>query len=320
LQILTNITNTVMDLDRYKDGEDLRGFCRQFGLDGLELLPFGELGRGYIPKELISGLHLTYFNCWVDYWKGNLKGIETEFDSYENARQIFKGGRQAIIDKYRAQLDFAEELGAGYVVFHVSDVSLNESVSFNFLHSDEEVIDASLELINLMLEGRKPKLHFLVENLWWPGFNMTRPELTRRLIDGIKYDKKGIMLDTGHLMHTNADIRSQQEAIAYIHTVLDRHGQLCGYIKGIHLNQSLSGAYLKEAVKNPIKLNGTYSERLSQVYPHIFSIDKHRPFEIGLQALIKRINPLYLTHEFLTDDREEHGRFLQLQNKAISMD
>ena len=189
--ILTNITNTVMDLDRYKDSEDLRSFCTVNNLDGFELLPFMELGHSYIPKELIKGIHLTYFNCWVDYWNGNTEGIKAEFDTLENANQVFKGGREAIIAKYKAQLDFAEDIGAEYVVFHVSDVSLYESVSYQYLHSDEQVVDASLELVNEVLNGRKPNFDFLVENLWWPGLNMTRPEVTRRLLEGINYERKG---------------------------------------------------------------------------------------------------------------------------------
>ena len=49
------------------------------------------------------------------------------------------------------------------------------------------------------------------------------------------------MLDTGHLIHTNTDIKTQQDAVDYINTVLDKHDELSSYIKGIHLNQSLSG-------------------------------------------------------------------------------
>jgi hypothetical protein len=74
----TNITNTDVDLGRYLGGEDMRHFCRRHGLSGLELLPYGGLGGGTIPPELIRGVHLTYHNCWVDYWNGNAAGVEAE--------------------------------------------------------------------------------------------------------------------------------------------------------------------------------------------------------------------------------------------------
>lgn len=80
-----------------------------------------------------------------------------------------------------------------------------------------------------------------MENLWWPGFTFTSPQMTQKLMDGIHYEKKGIMLDTGHLLHTNLDLRNQREGIAYIQKQLEEHGELCSWIKGIHLNQSLTG-------------------------------------------------------------------------------
>jgi hypothetical protein len=229
------------------------------------------------------------------------------------------GGRQAIIDRYRAQLEFAKSVGAEYVVFHVSDVSLQEAVSYRFLHSDEEVIKASLELINAVLGKRRYPFCFFVENLWWPGFNMTSPDMTRLLLDGIDYENKGIMLDTGHLLHTNTALKTEEEAVGYVHEVLDAHGDLLAYIKGVHLHQSLSGDYVRKLIQEPPKLEGAYYERLAAVYGHVFSIDTHKPFTgRGLRGLIERIKPAYLTREFLTDNRGEHERYLSLQNTALT--
>ncbi len=297
----------------------MRHFCRRHGLSGLELLPYGGLGGGTIPPELIRGVHLTYHNCWVDYWNGNAAGVEAEYDDMETADRLFGGGRQAIIDRYRAQLEFAKSVGAEYVVFHVSDVSLQEAVSYRFLHSDEEVIKASLELINAVLGKRRYPFCFFVENLWWPGFNMTSPDMTRLLLDGIDYENKGIMLDTGHLLHTNTALKTEEEAVGYVHEVLDAHGDLLAYIKGVHLHQSLSGDYVRKLIQEPPKLEGAYYERLAAVYGHVFSIDTHKPFTgRGLRGLIERIKPAYLTHEFLTDNRGEHERYLSLQNTALT--
>lgn len=51
------------------------------------------------------------------------------------------------------------------------------------------------------------------------------PEMTRRLLDQIHYPKKGIMLDTGHLMHTNLELRTEEEAIGYILEKIKAHGE-----------------------------------------------------------------------------------------------
>jgi len=43
----------------------------------------------------------------------------------------------------------------------------------------------------------------------------------------LRYPNVGLMLDTDYLLHTNLSLNSQQEGIAYIHRLLDEHGELC---------------------------------------------------------------------------------------------
>jgi hypothetical protein len=318
MKITTNITNTSFDTERFTDGDDVRRFCNRHNLNGLELMPCGENTLGIVPADCLVGVHLSFHNSWVDFWNGNEAGVLAEFGNRDAAEKVLGADRQAIIDKYKSQLDFAERAGAEYVVFHVSDVSIAEAVSYRFNHTDAQVIDASLELINAILEGGRYSFQFLVENLWWPGFTMTFPNMTRRLLDGIRYEKKGIMLDTGHLLHTNNALTSQEEGLNYIHVMLDAHGDLCRHIKGIHLQQSLTGAYVRALLENPPKLEGAYEDRLMQIYPHIHELDAHQPFTApGVRRLIDRISPDYLTYEFITRSQEEHEDFLTRQKAAL---
>jgi len=74
---------------------------------------------------------------------------------------------------FRAAL--ARAVGARYVVFHVSNVTVDECLSDRMEHTDEEVCAAAAELINRLNEGRDDPFDFLVENLWWPGLTLTRP-------------------------------------------------------------------------------------------------------------------------------------------------
>jgi hypothetical protein len=318
--ITTNITNTSYDMERFTDGDDIQVFCRKHRLHGLELLPYGENTLGTVPADLVVGVHLSYYNCWVDFWNGNESGVLAEFGSRDAAEGILGTDKEELIRRYRAQLVFAESVGAEYVVFHVSDVSMSEAVSYVFTHTDTQVIDAALELMNAILEGGRYSFRFLVENLWWPGFTMTKPHMTRRLLDGIRYDKKGIMLDLGHLLHTNIGLTTQEDGVAYIHQMLDAHGSLCAHIKGVHLQQSLSGSYVKALIANPPQLAGSYGDRLGQIYPHIYEIDAHRPFtSASVKTLIDRISPDFLTYEFSTRSREEHEVFLSRQNTALGL-
>jgi sugar phosphate isomerase/epimerase len=306
-------------MERYSDCNDIRRFCRKHRLDGLELLPYGNNTLGVIPADMVVGVHLSFFNSWVDFWNRNEAGVLAEFGAWETAEEILGSDRQALVDRYKAQLDFAESLKVEYVVFHVSDVSIAESVSYMFSHTDVEVIDTALELINAILDGGRYSFRFLVENLWWPGFTMTFPNMTRRLLDGIGYDRKGIMLDVGHLLHTNNALRTEKEGLGYIHTLLDAHGSLCDHIKGIHLHQSLTGAYVQALIANPPTLAAPYYDRFGQIYEHIHKIDAHEPFTAeGVSRLIERINPDYLTYEFSTRSRAEHEDFLSRQIAALT--
>jgi sugar phosphate isomerase/epimerase len=317
--IMTNITNSPSDTERFTDGEDIRAFCREHRLDGLELLPVGVNDPGIIPADRIVGLHLSYYSCWVDYWNGNVAGVTAEFGGTETADRLF-GGRQAIVDRYRAQLDFAERLKVKYVVFHVSDVSMRESVSYRLRHSDEKVVAAALELIRAILGNECYSFSFLVENLWWPGFTMTRPEITRSLLDGIEFEKKGVMLDIGHLLHTNLSLRTQREGAEYVHAVLDAHASLASCIRGVHLHQSLCGTTVRRLLREPPALDGSYEENMGQIYRYIFSVDRHRPFTgKGIRQLIDRISPEFLTYEFITRSRAEHALFLRRQSRALAL-
>lgn len=319
---LINMTTSTHDTDRYKDIKELRDFYKNRNLDGLELMFFG----GYdvpdkITKEDIIGIHLSYYTYWVDFWKNNIYGLINEYGSLENAYDRFGGiDRSAIIKKFSTELDNAEKLNAEYVVFHVGDVATESTFTYKHKYTDDEVIESTCELINEILKNKNYSFYFLIENLWWAGFNFTSYDTTKKLLDNINYDKKGIMLDTGHLLHTNRSLRTQDEAVDYIHQMLDLHDDLCSYIKGIHLNQTLSGEYVNNILNNPPpKLSNDVKERYWQASSHVYKIDSHQPFTTNkISTVINRINPLFLTHELITNDLQEHINHLDMQINAIN--
>lgn len=314
-----NLTTSYEDLDRFADQKELVEFMN--GFDGVELMQFEEDRKGKIPKEKVIGLHMGYFPYWVDFWNGNEEALLKEFDSRENWERAYGGNdRSAIVNRLKKDLKWAHHYGAEYVVFHVSDARIEETFTLKYQHTDEEVIDATIELINELLKNEDGSIAFLVENLWQPGLSFTRPEMTRRLLEGIQYPNKGIMLDTGHLLHTNLKLRTLEEGLGYIHSLLDEHGELCKYIRGVHLNQSLTGEYCEEIMKNPPDLGNTYEERFGKMFWHAFAVDKHLPFTCdGIKELIDRISPEYLTFEFITADKICHKEFLDAQRNALKI-
>ena len=310
---MINLVNYDSELERFVDKEDLIQFYSQYGIDGIELQKVQELQEKYLDKEMIIGIHLPFFNTWVDFYKGDMDKVLNEYGTMEVVEQIYGGtDKSALLKLYNEQLEFADRIGVKYVVFHICDVSICESFTGEFNHSDEEVIDVSCSLINELLDGKNYQFDFLMENLWWPGLNYKNPLITKRLIDGVNYAKKGLMLDTGHLMNTNQDLETPEEALQYIRTVIKEHSSLKKYIKGFHLHQSLSGERAKKTSYNKVELKKDYWERMYQVYEYIFQLDEHKPFVCeGLEEFIEEMNPEYITYEFITRSREEHDVYLK---------
>lgn len=304
-------------MQRFATQAELLDLMRDF--DGVELMQFDDDSRGIIPQDRVIGLHMSFFPYWLDLWQGDLEAVRREFDSLENARQYYGGDdRSALLRRFRTDLENAHRWNAEYVVFHISDATIAESFHLKYRHSDEEVIDAAIELLNELFLQEDGRIALLVENLWQPGLNFTRPEMTRRLMEGLRYPNKGIMLDTGHLLHTNLTLKTQEEGLRYICHLLDLHGDLCRYIRGIHLNQSLTGEYMLQAQRNPPDLNVSYAERYAQMFWHAFSADRHLPFTCeGVDALIERLQPEYLTFEFITADNAQHRAYLAEQKNAL---
>lgn len=317
MKTLFNLTTSTEDMKRFSSREDLLSLMQ--GFDGVELMHFDEDDRSIIPQERVYGLHMGFFPYWLDLWHGDLNAVQSEFGDMETARQMYGGlDRSALLNHFRNDLSHAHAWGAEYVVFHISDASIEESFRLEYRHSDEEVIDASIELLNELFAEEDDSIALLVENLWQPGLTFTRPEMTRRLLDGIQYSNKGIMLDTGHLLHTDLDLQTQEEGLAYIHSLLDAHGDLCRHIRGMHLNQSLTGEYCKNTRDNPPDLSGSYTDRYGKMFWHAFSVDKHLPFTCkDVDKLVCRISPEYLTFEFITTDRIQHREYLDAQLQAL---
>ena len=318
-----NMTTSTHDTDRYKDTADLRAFYKDRDLEGIELM---FIGNNNVPEKItaneIIGVHLSYFTYWVDFWRGDTDGMIKEYGSLEAAYERFGGSdRSAIVNKFVAELDNAEKLHAEYVVFHVGDVTLEGTFTYKHKYTEDEVNEATCELINEILKARNYSFYFLVENLWWAGFTFTNYDSTKKLLENINYEKKGIMLDTGHLLHTNRSLRTQDEAVDYIHEMLDLHGDLCGYIKGIHLNQTLSGEYVESIISvPPPKMEDDIKERYWQAGMHVYKIDNHQPFSTDkIKTVVERINPMFLTHELITNDLEQHIKHLDIQINAVKM-
>ena len=314
MKTIMNITTSMHDLPRYADNVDIKRFYRDIGLDGLEVMQTGEDTAGMILPEDTLGVHLRYFTAWMDLWTGNHERLLHEYDDWQTVEHTF-GGRdaQALIETFRATLAFAAKLQPEYLVFHVSECHIEESMRRQYHYTDEQVIDATIDVVNAIAENIEGQPLLLFENLWYPGLTMLRPDMTAKLLAGVRYPNKGIMLDVGHLLHTNTALRSSEEALDYLYEVLEPYGN-CAEIKGIHLHQTLSGELAEELRQTWQPTLKDYRQRYWDVLPHICRVDSHQPFaHPGVKALVQRVAPDYLVLEQISSDRESHLRTLKEQ-------
>ena len=317
-------------LDQFKDSKDIQDYYEQGGLNGLEVILVEDIGRDKILPEMVNGVHLFFHLFWMDFWLRDFDRLDREFDSRDQWIQFYGGiDREAYLDCFRKDLAYAEEIGAKYVVFHVSEVTLRESFTYQYKYTDQEVIDAAIEIINILMSERNYSFDFLMENLWFSGLTMKDPAITRRLIEGIKDEKKGIMLDVGHFMNTNPLLRTPDQAVEHIHCMLDDHEKagfpITDWVKGIHLQMSLGGAYTMkqkedwESGKKRLDFDGLSFWDLHRLaYEHADRMDQHLPFlGEGVRDLIERIGPDYITFEFNQKSKEEYRQFIIEQGKLL---
>lgn len=322
MQCTFNLGTYSLDTDKFTSASHLRDFYTQKGLDGLEIAFITH--DTTIPEKMegcnIIGVHLACIPAWMDFWKGNKEALLETYGSEEEIIKIFGGTtREDYLNIFRKELECASAIGAKYVVFHVCEVTLLETTTYTSRFSDEEVIDATLEVINALLHDKDYNFYFLCENLWWAGLNFKRPEITKRLMNGINYEHKGIILDIGHVMHTNTNLRSQEEALKYVEEIYDNDAYLQKYLRAMHVHQTLNGAYVKEYLANPPRLSEDYNERQMEMYMHVWKIDNHRPINCEkLAALVAKMNPEFLTHELITSDFEELDTNLDIQLKSVN--
>ena len=317
----TNFPMSTYSIQPYGGWDALKEKITELGLDGLEIIADPDNLAEDIPLSLVAGYHMQFYPDWLDFFRQNKAALIRKFGSVEFAESFYRCKTpEDMIHLFKDDLDLGIRLGSPYMVFHVSDVSLEEGYTYQWEHTDYEVLDAALEVINAILQGVEPTFEFLVENQWWPGFTFTDPEKTEYLLSHINYPRVGIMLDTGHLMNTNWKINSQWQGIKYILEMIEKHGELSKSIYGLHFHQSISGKYCKENVRKvPEDFPLDYVQEFGRNYSHILQIDRHHPWTMEECVLIlDRAQPKYLTHELTSNFYRKKTDSIRNQMRVIS--
>lgn len=320
---LFNLSNHDIDLGKFSfDHSRLEAFIKDFGFDGIELIQNNEWKEEQIPSRFVKGMHMRFWPVWLDFWNGNANELQRQFGNMDTLRHYYGGdSRKAMVDWYKKELETAIRLKAEYVVFHISHVLPEHCFNYRFTYTDNEVVKAGIELLNEVLDGVSGEFRLLVENLWWPGLTLLDDALAKELLAGVKYPNKGFMLDISHMMNTNLQLADEDEAVDYILRMVNRLGVIAGEIKGIHLNSSLSGEYVKSQFGNGSIFNEKdFFKRYCDSYAHVLQIDRHVPFKsTSIRKVLDFVNPDYLVYEFLTENIKILEEYAAAQNSVLGL-
>ena len=115
------------------------------------------------------------------------------------------------------------------------------------------------------------------------------------------------------------ELKTEAEGADYIRRMLNRHGSLAKWVRGVHLHQSLSGAYVKAHTGSlPAGLPEDYMERFGVSYQHILQIDQHRPWtDPAILSVLEQIEPRYLTHELSSRGRMARAEAVSVQTRLL---
>lgn len=321
---LINISNSLYDLNKF-GGKwyNFEKFLDRNKLDGIELILYKDRYLNQIKDKHLKGLHLKYFPTWLEFYNGDEEKLDNIFKDKKSICEYYGGLKpEAIINTFKEEYRNAKNLNVEYMVYHVGHVTNEDAFSFNFDYSDYDVLDATVEIVNNSFNYDSDIL-LLFENLWWPGMNLLDYKKTKYFLDKIKYKNKGIMLDLSHLMITNSDLKNAKEATDYILNKIKGLKEIKKYIKGIHLNMSLSGEYLKKdhsKTYDQIKILEGNLERYKMITNHIKMIDKHLPYNHkSINRIIDFINPKYIVYEFNANNIEQLESYVKLQNEVLGV-
>ena len=263
---------------------------------------------------------MRFFPSWMELYLEDFNSLYAELKDKKYFKSLCGGhSKKELIEYYKRELKIAKELEVEYVVFHACNVKVTEAMTYDFKYSDKEVLDAVISIINEIFEDGEYDFKLLFENLWWSGLRLTNKEEIEYLLNGVKYKNVGFILDTGHMINNNRDIKNSKEGIEYIKKNIDNIGEYKNLIYGMHLNYSLSGEYVKKSIKENKEKNLSIEEIMENVYQHVGAIDYHDPFED--KEIIKVINSLpikYLVFELIGNTREELEDKIQRQWKIFN--
>lgn len=293
-------------------------YSKKYGIDYFELIKYSDIDNSSLKKK-IKGYHLRFFPTWLDLYFYSKEELLLRLGEEKNIRSLCGGiTKDEMLEYYKKELERAKELEVEYVVLHACNIDIFEGMTYNFRFSDMEILEKVVEFVNEIFDNEKYNFTLLLENLWWPGLKLTSYLEVDYLIKNIKYKNTGFMLDTGHMLNTNLELKNSDEGVDYILGNLENLKEYKNYIYGVHLNLSLSGEYVKRSIELNKERRLNLKEVLNEIYFHVEKIDYHFPFDnMRIKEVLKELPLKYLVYEFIARDEISIERAVEKQEKIL---
>lgn len=293
-------------------------YSKKYGIDYFELIKYSDIDNSSLKKK-IKGYHLRFFPTWLDLHFYSKEELLLRLGEEKNIRSLCGGiTKDEMLEYYKKELERAKELEVEYVVLHACNIDIFEGMTYNFRFSDMEILEKVVEFVNEIFDNDKYNFILLLENLWWPGLKLTFYLEADYLIKNIKYKNIGFMLDIGHMLNTNLELKNSDEGVDYILGNLENLKEYKNYIYGVHLNLSLSGKYVKRSIELNKERRLNLKEVLNEIYFHVEKIDYHFPFDnMRIKEVLKELPLKYLVYEFIAQDEISIERAIEKQEKIL---
>lgn len=293
-------------------------YSKKYGIDYFELIKYSDIDNSSLKKK-IKGYHLRFFPTWLDLYFYSKEELLLRLGEEKNIRSLCGGiTKDEMLEYYKKELERAKELEVEYVVLHACNIDIFEGMTYNFRFSDMEILEKVVEFVNEIFDNDKYNFILLLENLWWPGLKLTFYLEADYLIKNIKYKNIGFMLDIGHMLNTNLELKNSDEGVDYILGNLENLKEYKNYIYGVHLNLSLSGEYVKRSIELNKERRLNLKEVLNEIYFHVEKIDYHFPFDnMRIKEVLKELPLKYLVYEFIAQDEISIERAIEKQEKIL---
>ncbi|MGL4509041.1 hypothetical protein [Cetobacterium sp.] len=257
------------------------------GITGIETIIGDHLPLESYGKYPIKGVHLLYYPTWLEFWREDMEKVKEDFYDDEGILNYYRSfNKEILLETFKKQFEDAKKIKAKYLVFHVSHVRPKDIFTCNFDYTSIEVLDETLKIVNEVFKGDGPLLLF--ENLPWPGLTLKDYELTKYFFERVKYEKKGFLLDLSHIICTEKNIKSFQEADQYILNKIKELKELNKFIYGVHINGIEFKNYFEKDFSNEIKewssedRNGKFKIE----WEHMKNLDPHKIYRGNLKLIL----------------------------------